>query len=113
MDNQRIYFITDDNGRIVDCIIGDESKRELTKKTKEFIEKDTEREWIKHRIVELPLEGKIHNGHINIITTIKLNNIPFRAIANNFYNLIEIIESYMNLDDEYRKFSYYTNFIKL
>ena len=112
MEDLKIFYITNDNGEIFDLIIGDDSKRQVVIATKQFIDEDNDNEWLKTRIVEVPLEGEIHSGHINILTTIKLNNIPCRAIVNNFYNLVEIIEGYMNLEDDYRKFSFSSEFIK-
>lgn len=113
MVDQKVFIITDDNGRYEDVIIGDDSSRQTAICTKDYIEKRNDLEWTKYRVVELPLEGKIHNGSVNIITTIKLNNIPFRAMANNFYNIVEVIENYMGLEDDYKKFSYHTEFIKM
>lgn len=112
MEDQKVFIITNDNGRYEDIIIGDESRRQTALATKDYIEKRNDSEWTKYRIVELPLEGKIHKDRVNIITTIKLNNIPFRAIANNFYNVTEIVESYMNLENSYRHYTYHTEFIK-
>ena len=113
MEDLKIFYIIDDNGEILDLIIGDDSKRQLVEATKQFVDEDNDNEWLKTRVVELPLEGKIHKRHINILTTIKLNNIPCRVIANNFYNLVEIVESYMELENDYRKFSFQAEFIKL
>ena len=112
MDNLKVFYVTDDNGEIFDLIIGDDSKRQVAEATKQFIDGDNDNEWLKTRIVELLLEGIIHKGHVNILTTIKLNNIPCRVIANNFYNLVEIVESYMNLENDYRKFTFSTDYIK-
>ena len=112
MEDLKIFYITNDNGEIFDLIIGDDSKRQVAIATKQFIDENNDNEWLKTRIVELDLEGKIHKGHINILTTIKLNNIPCRVIANNFYNLVEIIEEYMNLENDYRKFTFSTDYIK-
>lgn len=113
MQDQKVFVITDDNGVYYDFSVGDESKREEVKKTKQFIDECREESWLKTRIVELPIEGKIHKGHTNIITTIKLNNTPFRAIANSFHSLVEIVENYMDLESEYRKYTYYCEFIKI
>lgn len=113
MGDQKVFIITNDNGRYEDMIIGDENLRQVALSTKDYIEKRNDLEWTKYRVVELPLEGKIHNGNVNIITTIKLNNIPFRAIANNFYNVTEILESYMKLENSYRHYTYHTEFIKI
>ena len=112
MEHLKVFYITNDNGEIFDLIIGDDSKRQVAIATKQFIDEDNDNEWLKTRVVELPLEGIIHKGHINILTTIKLNNIPCRVIANNFYNLVEIIEEYMNLENDYRKFTFSTDYIK-
>lgn len=111
--DEKIYIITDDNGRYLDILIGDSGMRQVAESTKEFIEKKNDNDFIKYRIVELPLEGKIHKGHTNIITTIRLNNIPFRAICNNLYNLVEIIDNYMNSNNDYRKYTYHCEFIKI
>ena len=113
MEHLKVFYITNDNGEIFDLIIGDDSKRQVAIATKQFVDEDNDNEWLKTRVVELPLEGIIHKGHVNILTTIKLNNIPCRAIVNNFYNLVETIESYMNLENDYRKFSFQAEFIKL
>ena len=113
MEHLKVFYITNDNGQILDLIVGDDSKRQVAIATKQFIDEDDDNEWIKTRVIELPLEGIIHKGHVNILTTIKLNNIPCRAIANNFYNLVDIIEEYMNLENDYRKFSFQAEFIKL
>ena len=113
MENKKIFYILDDNGRIVDCIIGDESKKQVAISTKEFIEKNNYSEWIKYRIIDLPLEGSIHKDHVNIITTIKLNGQPCRAIANNFYNIIEIVESYLTLENDYRHFDFTCEFVRV
>lgn len=113
----KAYYIVDDNGRVEDLIIGQEDEKQMVLEIKDCIEKRNDSEWIKYRVIELPielpLEGIIHNGNINIITTIKLNNIPCRAILNNFYNLVEIVEGYMSLENDYRKFTYHTEFIKI
>ena len=113
MEYNKVWLITDDNGRYYDILVGDDNLKQTVLTTKYYIEKDNEIKWVKLRIVQLPLEGKIHRGHTNIITTIKLNNIPIRAIANNFYNLTEIVEGYMSIEDEYRKYNYHTEFIKI
>ena len=113
MENLKVFYVTDDNGEILDLIIGDDSKRQVAEATKQFVDEDNDNEWLKTRVVELPLEGIIHKGRVNIITTIKLNNIPCRVIANNFYNLVEIVESYMELENDWRKFTFSTDYIRL
>ena len=114
MENLKVFYITYDNWKYYDDpIIGDSSKRQVAVATKQFIDEDNDNEWLKTRVVELPLEGIIHKGHINIITTIKLNTSPCRVIANNFYHLVEIIESYMELENDWRKFMLSTDYIKL
>lgn len=112
MNELKAFYITDDNGIIKDFIIGTKEDRQVALTTLDYIEKGNDT-WLKHRIIELPVEGIRHKGHINIVTTIKMNGIPIRCILNGFYSLIETIDKYMNLDDDYRKYTYCTEYIKL
>lgn len=111
MKNKKVWIISDDNGRYSSVTIGGDEEREIAQATLKFIEEGNE-SWIKNRLIELPLEGEIHIGQVNILTTIKLNNIPFRAIVNNA-DIVDIIEYYMNKEDEYRKYDFYCEFIKI
>lgn len=112
MNELKAFYITDDNGIIKDLIIGTEESRQVALTTLDFI-KSRNGTWLKHRIIELSAEGIRHKGHVNIVTTIKMNGIPIRCILNGFYSLIETIDKYMNLNDDYRKYSYCTEYIKL
>ena len=113
MNDLKAYYITDGN-TIKDMIIGTEDEVKQTPLTTlDFIEKDNE-SWLKHKIVTVDLEGQIHKGHTNIITTIKMNGTPIRSIANNFQNVVAIVEDYISNDNnDYRKYSYITEFIKM
>lgn len=114
MEDQKVFMVINNNtGECLDMIFGDDSMKKLAQATKEFIEKANDNDWVKYEVVELPLEGAIHKGKLNIITTIRMNNIPCRAIANSFYNLIEIIEDYMTREDEYKRYTYKAEFIKI
>ena len=113
MEDQKVFIITDDNGVYYDFSVGEESIRGEVERTKELIDEGRAESWLNTKIVELPIEGKIHKGHTNIITTIKLNNVPFRAIANSVHSLVEIVENYMDLENEFRKYTYHCEFIKI
>ena len=110
MENQKIFYITNDK-EIFDIIIGNENMRNIALATKDIVQKSNEH--LRVRVIELLLEGILHKDRTNMITTIKLNGKPCRAIANNFYNLVEIVESYANLQNDYRKFDYEVKFIKM
>jgi hypothetical protein len=113
VDKLKAYYIVDDNGKIEDLIVGQEDEEsQVAQTTLDYIQKRNDT-WLKYRIVELKAEGVIHKGHINIVTTIKMSGMPIRTILNNFYNIIEIIENYMKLENDYRHYSYYTEYIKL
>lgn len=112
MNELKAFYITDDNGIIKDLIIGTKEDRQVALTTLDYIEK-TNDTWLKHRIVELSVEGIMLKEYINIVTTIKMNGIPIRCIINNFYNIVEIIESYMELESDYRHYTYCTEYIKL
>lgn len=109
---EKAFYIVDDNGEIKDIIIGDDSKRQVAETTLDYILK-TDDSWLKHRIVELEIEGYINKGHVNVLTTIKMNNIPIRAIVNDFKNITTIVESYMTLENDYRKYTFNTEYIKI
>lgn len=111
MDELKAYYITDDNGIIKDLIIGTKESRQVAETTLDYIERGND-SWVKHRIVELPIEGIRHKGNTNIVTTIKMNGIPIRCILNGFYSLIETIDKYMSIEDDYRKYSYVSEYIK-
>lgn len=112
MNELKAFYITDDNGIIKDLIIGTKEDRQVALTTLDYIEK-TNDSWLKHRVVEMPAEGIIHKGHMNIVTTIKMNDIPIRCILNGFYSLIETIDEYMSIEDDYRRYSYISEYIKL
>lgn len=112
MDELKAYYITDDNGIVKDLIIGTEESRQVAETTLDYIEKSND-SWVKHRIVELPIEGIRHKGYMNIVTTIKMNGIPIRCILNGFYSLIETIDKYMSIEDDYKHYSYISEYIKL
>lgn len=112
MNELKAFYITDDNGIIKDLIIGTKEDRQVALTTLDYIEKSNN-SWIRHRIVELPIEGIRNKGYMNIVTTIKMNGIPIRCILNGFYSLIETIDKYMNLNDDYRHYTYCTEYIKL
>lgn len=111
MNELKAFYITDDNGIIKDLIIGTKESRQVAETTLDYIEKGNDT-WLKHRIVELSAEGIRHKGNTNIVTTIKMNGIPIRCILNGFYSLIETIDKYMSIEDDYRKYSYITEYIK-
>lgn len=112
MEGLKAFYITSDNGDIKDLIITtDDNGRQVALTTLNFIESRND-SWLKHRVVELPVEGIIHKGHMNIVTTIRMNGIPIRCILNGFYSLIETIDNYMNINDDYKKYSYVTEYIK-
>lgn len=111
MKELKAFYITDGNS-IKDLIIGTEDEvKQTALTTLDFIEKSSN-SWLKNRIIELPAEGIIHKGHMNIVTTIKMNGIPIRCILNGFYSLIETIDNYMNIKDDYRHYTYTSKFIK-
>lgn len=110
MNELKAFYITDDNGIIKDLIIGTEESRQVAETILDYIEKSNDT-WLKHRIIELSAEGIIHKG-MNIVTTIKMNGNPIRCIINGFYSLIETIDKYMSIEDDYRKYSYVTKYIK-
>lgn len=110
MENKKVFIISDDNGRYKSVTIGGDEEKEIAEATLKFIEEDNE--WIKNRLIELQLEGEIHIGQVNLLTTIKLNNIPVRAIVNNA-DIVDIIEDYINIQDEYKKYDFYCEFIKI
>lgn len=112
MVNKKVWIITDDNGRYEDVLVGGEEVRQVALTTLDFINKRNDSEYRKFRLVELELEGEIHIGQVNLLTTIKLNNIPVRAIVNNA-DIVDIIEDYMNKEDEYKKYDFYCEFIKI
>lgn len=113
MENKKVYVITDDNGKYEDVLVGGEEVRQVVLTTLDFINKRNDSEYRKFRLVELELEGEIHIGQVNMLTTIKLNNIPIRAIVNNS-DIVDIIEGYMNReDDEYRRYGFHCEFIKI
>lgn len=111
MNELKAFYITDDNGIIKDLIIGTKEDRQVALTTLDFIESRND-SWLKHRVVEIPAEGIIHKGYMNIVTTIKMNGIPIRCILNGFYSLIETIDKYMNIEDDYKKYSYVTEYIR-
>lgn len=112
MKGLKAFYITNDNGDIKDLIIGTKEDRQVALTTLDFIESRND-SWLKHRVVEVKAEGIIHKGHMNIVTTIKMNGIPIRCILNGFYSLIETIDEYMSIEDDYRHYSYCTEYIKL
>lgn len=112
MKKNKLLVILDDNGKYEDVLVGGEDVRQVALTTLDFINKRNDSEYRKFRLVELPLEGEIHIGQVNVLTTIKLNNIPFRAIVNNA-DIVDIIEDYANKEDEYRKYDFHCEFIKI
>lgn len=112
MENKKVYVITDDNAKYEDILVGGEEVKQVALTTLDFINKKNDSEYRKFRLIELPLEGKIHIGKVNVLTTIKLNNIPVRAIVNNS-DIINIIEDYVNKQDDYKKYSFACDYIKI
>ena len=113
MEDKKVWIITDGNGKYEDVLTGGEEVRQVALTTLDFINKRNDSEYRKFRLIELKLEGEIHIGQVNLLTTIKLNNIPVRAIVNNA-DIVDIIESYMNnKDNEYRKYDFHCEFIKI
>lgn len=111
MNELKAFYITDDNGIIKYLIIGTEESRQVAETTLDYIE-NKNKSWLKNKIITLDTEGIIHKGHTNIVTTIKMNGVPIRCILNGFYSLIETIDKYMNIEDDYKKYSYITEYIK-
>ncbi len=109
----KAYYIVSDNG-VIDLIIGQEKdKKQVAVTTLDYIQKKNDVSWLKYRILEIDAEGIMIEGYINMVTTIKMNGQPIRTILNDFYNIPEIIEKYMEEENDYRHYEYISEYIKL
>lgn len=107
---EKVFAITNGN-EVLDILIG-EQKRQIAENTRDFIIKGNQEEaWLDTYIVELNAEGELHEGKINILTLITLNNEPHLAIINEIINVVERIEDIKNKETEYRHYNVETYWI--
>lgn len=106
---KKIFYIVDDNGLVKDTLIGEEN-RQVANSTLKYI--NSEEDWVRNRIVELDLIGRINDG-FNILTTIKRNNIPCKSIINNLFNVPKIVGEYTDKNDDYNTYTYSIEKIEL
>lgn len=110
----KMYYIVNGN-TVLDIIperVGSNTEQ-VAKTTLDYIVNDFKHnnEWLKPRIEEVDVEGEFVEGQVNIVTTIKMNNEPVKCIIGNYDKIVDIIDSLKNLDDEYRRYSFQTNYI--
>ena len=106
----RVYYITNGN-QIKDFLLGD-NKKQQAETTADVLNKRNETSWIKYRVEELEVEGKLKEKGFNILTTILMNNKPIRSILNKTNEIVDIIEEYNTYNDDYRNYTYKINYIR-
>ena len=106
----KVYYITNGN-QIKDFLLGD-NKKQQAETTADVLNKRNETSWIKYRVEELEVEGKLKEKGFNILTTILMNNKPIRSILNKTNEIVDIVEKYSTYCDDYRNYTYKINYIR-
>jgi hypothetical protein len=106
----KVYYITNGN-EIKDFLLGD-NKNQQAEITADIHNKKNEESWLKYRVEELEVEGKLKDKGINILTTILLNNKPIRSILNKTNEIVNILDEYETYNDDYKNYTYRINYIR-